>query len=95
MQRADLETELDEVRVRGYATNDVRNTSAAGDFLSIAVPIRKDGTVIPALSIAASAQPTTDSWRERAVKELQRSAKSLERQIEVPELPSYASASGR
>jgi IclR family transcriptional regulator, acetate operon repressor len=78
MQRAELEAELEEVRVNGYATNDVPNTNAAGDFLSIAVPIRREGTVIAALSVAAPAQRATPDWSKRALKELRRSAASLE-----------------
>ena len=81
MARADLEAQLDEVRARGYATNDVANTSAVGDFLSLAVPVRRNGSVIAALSVAAPAQRATTSWAERAVKELRGSARSLERQI--------------
>ncbi len=81
MHRDDLEAELEEVRARGYATNDVPNTSAVGDFLSLAVPIRRDGGVIASLSVAAPAQRASAGWSKRAVKELRRSAKLLEQQI--------------
>ncbi len=83
MRRTDLESELEEIRANGYATNDVPNTTAVGDFLSIAVPIRRNGIAVAALSVAAPAQRATTSWREQAVQELRRSAKSLEEQIDV------------
>lgn len=81
VRRASLEAELDEVRRNGYATNDVPNSSGAGDFLSIAVPIRQRGTAIAALSIAAPAQRVTVEWKRRAIECLRRSAASLEREI--------------
>lgn len=95
MRRADLEAELEEVRGAGYATNDIPNTADAGDLLSLAVPIRKNGTVIAALSVAAPAQRATPSWRERAVTELRRSARSLERQIVSSGSPAYTAVSAQ
>lgn len=81
VRRADLEAELQDVRELGYATNDVPNTSAVGEFLSLAVPVRRDGAIVVALSVAAPAPRATASWRELAVREAVRTAQQLESQI--------------
>ncbi len=81
VQRADLEAELQQVRDSGYATNDIPNTNAVGEFLSLAVPIRRDGAIVVALSVAAPAQRATASWKQLAVKEAVRIAQQLEDQI--------------
>ena len=81
MRRSDLETELEEVRAAGFATNDVPNTSAVGEFLSLAVPVHRDGAIVLALSVAAPAQRATYSWKQLAITELTRTAKALESQF--------------
>jgi IclR family acetate operon transcriptional repressor len=81
MRRVALEAELVEVRSLGYATNDVPNTSAVGEFLSMAVAVHRNGEIVMALSVAAPAQRAMDSWRKLAVTELKRTAKALESQF--------------
>ncbi len=81
MRRRDLEAELAAARAVGFATNDVANTSAVGDFLSLAVPVHRDGVIVMALSVAAPAPRATDAWKQRAITELTRTAKAMERQF--------------
>lgn len=81
MERAALEAELEVVRARGYATNDIPNSSAAVAFLSLAAPIRRNGSAIAALSVAAPAQRATPEWERRAVAELRRSTEWVDKQI--------------
>lgn len=81
MHRRDLEVELADVRAAGFATNDVPNTSAAGEFLSLAVPVHRDGVIVLALSVAAPAQRATASWKQLAITELTRTAKALESRL--------------
>ena len=81
MPRSDLEQELGAVRAAGYATNDVPNTDATREFLSAAVPVRRNGSVIAALSVAAPAQRVTPAWKSRAIGELRRAAALVESQL--------------
>ena len=81
-RRADLEAELEQVRSAGYASNDVPTTSDAVEFLSLAVPVRREGVTVVALSVAAPAPRASASWRALAVKELMRTAQALEGQLE-------------
>ena len=81
VRRADLEAELEQIKTDGYATNDIPNTNAVGEFLSLAVPVRRDGAIVVALSVAAPAQRATATWRKLAVKELMSTAKALESQL--------------
>ncbi|NWJ73938.1 IclR family transcriptional regulator [Pseudonocardia sp. ICBG1122] len=75
--RSDLEDELSRIGTAGYATNDVGNSDAAREFLSVAVPVRRNDRAVAALSVAAPAQRVTADFRERAVAELQGAAEVI------------------
>ncbi|WP_459981672.1 IclR family transcriptional regulator [Nocardioides sp. AN3] len=75
MSRRDYESILAEVRSNGHATN-VRVGESS--YVSIAVPISRNGRVVAGLAAALPLQRVTDDWSSTATGELHRAARRIE-----------------
>lgn len=87
MSRAELEAELAMVREQGYGTNDLPRSM---EYASVAVPVRRQGRAIAALSVAIPRQRVTAEFPQQPLGELRHSAALLERTLGSP-VPGVAS----
>lgn len=80
MNRRDYESILAEVRANGHATNVPVSGSS---YVSIAVPISRNGRVVAGLAAALPLQRVTDDWTRAATDELHRAARRIEAQADL------------
>jgi DNA-binding IclR family transcriptional regulator len=81
IRRRDLEAELETVREKGFATNDVPTSPGSADFESIAVPVRRGGQTVAALSVAAPSQRVDQRWPKATLRAMLKTAAALEAKL--------------